>query len=96
MLSWGLLQQGNSTEAVAILEEFFEENPNESFFARSLAQVYGRMDLKQKAHQFAEIATVLESKENIKSSFLFKSQTPQVQIENYNQPPTRLPASLEN
>lgn len=96
LLSWGLLQQGNSTEAVAILEEFFEENPNESFFARSLAQVYGRMDLKQKAHQFAEIATVLESKENIKSSFLFKSQTPQVQIENYNQPPARLPASLEN
>ncbi|MEQ1723270.1 MAG: tetratricopeptide repeat protein, partial [Pseudobdellovibrio sp.] len=40
LLAWALMQQNNSTEAVAIFEEFYEENPKESFFARSLSQVY--------------------------------------------------------
>lgn len=96
VLAWALMQQNNSTEAVAIFEEFYEENPNESFFARSLAQVYSRADIQQKSRELAAAATKLESNDSLKSRFLFRQNNLQVQSENYRTEPTRLPASLEN
>lgn len=96
LLAWALMQQNNSTEAVAIFEEFYEENPKESFFARSLSQVYSRADVKQKAKELADAATVLESNDSLKSRFLFKPETQQVDADQFKQNPTRLPASLEN
>lgn len=96
LLAWALMQQDHSTEAVALFEEFFEENPNESFFARSLATVYSRGDVKEKSQKFAELATELELNDSLKSRFIFKTQTQQVQAEDFKQSPTRLPASLES
>jgi len=96
MLAWALMQQNNSTEAVKIFEEFYEENPNESFFARSLAQVYSRADIKEKSRELAEVASTLEANDSLKSTFLFKQQNLQVQDEDYKLKPARLPASLEN
>lgn len=96
LLAWALMQQNHSTEAVAIFEEFYEENPKESFFARSLSTVYGQGDIKNKARELAKAATELESIDSLKSRFIFKPQTQQVQAEDYKLNPTRLPASLEN
>ena len=96
LLAWALMQQNNSTEAVALFEEFYEENPQESFFARSLATVYSRGDVKQKSRELANAATVLESNDSLKSRFLFRTQTQQVQSQDYKLNPTRLPSSLEN
>lgn len=96
LLAWALMQLDHSTEAVAMFEEFYEENPKESFFARSLSTVYGRGDVKQKSQDLAEVATVLESSDSLKSRFIFNSKTQQVQDDEYKLNPTRLPASLEN
>lgn len=96
LLAWALMQLDHSTEAVALFEEFYEENPKESFFARSLSTVYGRGDVREKSRALAEVATVLESSDSLKSRFIFKSKTQQVQAIDYKVSPTRLPASLEN
>lgn len=96
LLAWALMQSDHSTEAVAMFEEFYEENPKESFFARSLSTVYGRADVKEKSQALAEVATVLESSDSLKSRFIFKERTQQVQADDYKLNPTRLPASLEN
>jgi predicted Zn-dependent protease len=96
LLAWALMQQNNSTEAVALFEEFYEENPQESFFVRSLSQVYSQGDITQKSADLAVAATVLESSDSLKSRFLFKQQTQQVQDDDFMKTRTRLPASLEN
>ena len=96
LMAWALMQLNNSTDAVALFEEFYEENPKESFFVRSLATVYSRGDVKVKSREFAEAATVLESNDSLKSRFIFKAQTQQVQAEDFKLKPMRLPASLEN
>lgn len=96
VLAWALMQENNSTEAVAIFEEFYEDNPKESFFARSLSQVYSRADIQQKSKELATTASQLESNDSLKSRFLFKQNNLQVQSENYRSEPARLPASLEN
>lgn len=96
LLAWALMQQNQTTEAVAIFEQYFEENPNESFFARSLSQVYRRGDIKQKSKDLADLATELEKNDSLRSRFIFKDETQKVQAEVYKEEPTRLPASLEN
>ncbi len=96
LLAWALMQLDHSTEAVALFEEFYEENPKESFFARSLSTVYGRGDVQEKSKALAEVATALESSDSLKSRFIFKDKTQQVQAEDYKLNPTRLPASLES
>ncbi len=96
LLAWALMQLDNSTEAVALFEEFYEENPKESFFARSLSTVYSRGDVKEKSQALAEVATALESADSLKSRFIFKDRTQQVQDQDYKLNPARLPASLEN
>lgn len=96
LLAWALMQLDHSTEAVALFEEFFEENPKESFFARSLSTVYSRGDVNKKSQALAELATALESSDSLKSRFIFNARTQQVQDEDYKLSPTRLPASLEN
>lgn len=96
LLAWALMQQNNSTEAVAIFEEFYEENPNEAFFARSLAQVYSQGDIRLKAKELTARAEKIENDDSLRSRFIFRPQTQQVDAEKFMQNPTRLPASLEN
>jgi tetratricopeptide (TPR) repeat protein len=95
ILAWALLQKHQTTEAVAIFEEFFEENPEETFFVKSLAEVYKRGQVKQKAKELLKLADRLETNDSLKSSYIFKDNTPKVQSENYIENPTRLPSSLE-
>lgn len=96
ILAWALMQKDQSTEAVAIFEEYYEQNPDESFFARSLSEVYKRGDVKQKAKELSILADWLEANDSLKSRFIFRDNTQQVQSENYLVNPTRLPSSLEN
>ena len=96
ILAWALLQKNQTTEAVAIFEEFYEENPQETFFARSLAEVYRRGQVKQKAKELYKLADSLDSNDSLKSRFIFKDGAPKVQPENFLETPTRLPSSLEN
>jgi tetratricopeptide (TPR) repeat protein len=96
ILAWVLMQKNHSTEAVAIFEEFYEQNPHESFFARSLSQVYSRGGVKNKAEKLSELAAKLETDDSLKSRFIFKNKTEQADVENLFEPKTRLPASLEN
>ena len=96
ILAWSLMQKNRSTEAVAIFEEYYEENPNESFFARSLSHVYRRGGVKEKSRMLAEAAQKLEINDSLKSRFIFREQTPIVNSEEFKQNKTRLPASLEN
>ena len=95
ILAWSLMQKNRSTEAVAIFEEYYEENPNESFFARSLSQVYRRGGVKEKSKMLAEVAEKLEVNDSLKSRFIFKDSTPTVNADNFKENKTRLPASLE-
>ena len=96
ILAWSLMQKNRSTEAVAIFEEYYEENPNESFFARSLSQVYRRGGVKEKSQKLAEAAAKLEINDSLKSRFIFREKTSTVNAEEFKQNRTRLPASLEN
>ncbi len=96
ILAWVLMQKNRSTEAVAIFEEYYEENPNESFFVRSLSQVYSRGGIKNKAKKLSDLAGKLENDDSLKSRFIFKNETEQADVQNLFEPKTRLPASLEN
>jgi len=96
ILAWVLMQKNRSTEAVAIFEEYYEENPNESFFVRSLSQVYSRGGIKDKAKKLSDLAVKLESDDSLKSRFIFKNETSLTDVQNLFEPKTRLPASLEN
>ena len=90
------MQKNRSTEAVALFEEFYEENPKESFFARSLSQVYRRGGVTEKAEKLSDLASRLEVDDSLKSRFIFKQQTHKVDSELFRETKTRLPASLEN
>ena len=90
------MQKNRSTEAVALFEEFYEENPTESFFARSLSQVYSRGGIKGKAKKLSDFAQKLEDDDSLKSRFIFKTKTKQVNTEDLRETKTRLPSSLEN
>jgi Tfp pilus assembly protein PilF len=96
ILAWVLMQKNHSTEAVAIFEEFYEQNPGESFFARSLSQVYRRGGVKNKAEKLSELAAKLESDDSLKSRFIFKDKTEKADVDLLRETKTRLPASLEN
>lgn len=96
LLAWALMQQNNSTEAVALFEEFFEENPKESFFARSLAMVYSKGEVKEKSQKLTKLANELESNDSLRSRFVFKTQIQQVPTEDLKPSPARIPAGLEN
>ncbi|MGZ6487772.1 MAG: tetratricopeptide repeat protein [Pseudobdellovibrio sp.] len=96
ILAWVLMQKNRSTEAVAIFEEFYEENPTESFFARSLSQVYSRGGIKDKAEKLSDLAVKLEADDSLKSRFIFKDSTEKVDTDELLENKTRLPASLEN
>ncbi len=96
LLAWALMDQNRSSEAVALFEEFYEENPKEHFYASSLAQVYGWGDVSTKALEFKRVADNLENKSSLRSRLIFKIQTKSVDSEPLNSSPARLPASLEN
>ena len=96
LLAWALMDQNKSAEAVALFEQFYEENPKEYFYASSLAQVYSWGSVSTKAQEFSRVASSLETTDSLKSRLIFKLQKKTIDSEPLNASPARLPASLEN
>lgn len=94
LLAWILMQQDSSAEVVTLLEELHEENPNDVFIIKSLAQVYSRNDIKEKSKELAKIAVTLENKETLRSNFLLHSKKQYEQIGDRKLDSARLPANL--
>ncbi len=96
LLAWSLLEQNRSAEAIALFEEYYEKNPNEYFYVKSLADIYQAGHVTGKANSFMAVAQGMESEANLKQKLLEKIQS-QPEVLDVNDPSqSRLPASLEN
>jgi tetratricopeptide (TPR) repeat protein len=96
LLAWALMRQDRLTEAVALFEKFYDENPNEVFYAKSLAEIYQRNSLSIKTDEYDQRVIVMQSESLIKGELdYFKVQT-QVQSTDTQKMKARLPASVEN
>ncbi len=96
LLAWALLQQDKMAGAVKLFEEFYDADPNEVFFAESLAEIYQRNVLTSKNQQFQQKASALQADAKIKSEFdYFKFQSQQERLQTDGNG-NRLPASLDD
>lgn len=96
LLAWALLDQNKSAEAIALFEESYEQNPDEYFYAKSLAEVYEYAYITSKAEQFAKIALALHSTYSLNSVMQNKATH---KLHDFDTDPniqSRLPASLES
>ncbi len=96
LLAWSLLAQDRSTEAVALFEKFYEENPNQPYYAEALAKVYRRADVVIKGQQMQNLALKLQINNRLKSGLILDSNNKTIESNQPNSSPVRLPASLEN
>lgn len=95
LLAWALLQQDKMADAVKMFEEFYDAEPNELFYAESLADIYQRNVLTSKNQEFQKKAAALQADAKIKSEldyFRFQSQQERLKTDGDG---NRLPASLE-
>ncbi|AGH96407.1 tetratricopeptide repeat protein [Pseudobdellovibrio exovorus] len=60
MLAWLLLQQNHTDKAVALMEDVYDQNPQDAFYARALAKVYAAANIQDKAQQFFRVAAALD------------------------------------
>lgn len=96
LLAWALLQQDKMAGAVKLFEEFYDAEPNEVFFAESLAEIYQRNVLTSKNQEFQQKASALQADAKIKSEFdYFKFQSEQERLQTDSNG-NRLPASLDD
>lgn len=96
LLAWALLQQDKMAGAVKLFEEFYDAEPNEVFFAESLAEIYQRNVLTSKKQEFQQKASALQADAKIKSEFdYFKFQSEQERLQTDSNG-NRLPASLDD
>ncbi|AZZ37914.1 hypothetical protein CIK05_14260 [Bdellovibrio sp. qaytius] len=96
LLAWALLQQDKMAGAVKLFEEFYDAEPNEIFFAESLADIYQRNVLTSKNKEFQQKAAALQADAKIKSEFdyfKFQSEHERLQTDSSG---NRLPASLDD
>lgn len=95
LLAWALLQQDKLTEAVKLFEEFYDQNPNEVFYAEALAEIYQRNVLSSKTATFWNKALTLQADVKIKTELdYFHFQSEQERL--HNDKGLRLPASLDD
>lgn len=96
LLAWALLQQEKMSDAVRLFEEFYDADPNEIFYAESLADIYQRNMLTSKNKEFQQKAATLQADAKIKSEFdYFKFQSQQERLKTDGDG-NRLPASLDD
>jgi len=95
LLAWALLQQNRLTNSVALFEEFYDANPNEAFYAESLAEIYARHALPLKTQQYDLRAAQLKVETRIKNDLSYFHQQFQADKIDSQKLKTRLPASLD-
>lgn len=96
LLAWALMEQNRSTEAVALFENFYDENPQQPYYAEALARVYKGADVTIKAQEMKRLAAQLQNSDSLKSGLILDSKIKSIDSNQSNSSPVRLPASLEN
>ncbi len=96
LLAWALLEQNKAVEAIAIFEEYYEENPQEYFYVKSLADIYRYGRVSTKAEQFQNVAAALGADSIIKDRLLNKILSEPTVVDPTQQNKVRMPASMEN
>lgn len=95
LLTWALMQKDSSSEAIDIFEKFYEENPQELFFARSLAKIYEKAYLKGKFDLLSKEIMKIESDEQISSRLMFREDPGTEQIVDFEPQKNRMPAETK-
>lgn len=95
LLAWALLAQNKSSEAIALFEESYEQNPDQYYYAKSLADVYRYTLIPTKAKQFSQLAMSLESKDILGFNLKNKETPKNLNIDINSDSKNRSPASLD-
>ena len=96
LLAWAMLEQNRSVEAIALFEEYYEQNPSEYFYVKSLAEIYSHGHVSTKADAFMKVALGLGTEANLKEKLMEKIQKKPALLDPSEQSQSRMPASLEN
>lgn len=96
LLAWALLDQNKSAQAIALFEAFYEQNPGEYFYAKSLADVYRYAYINSKADQFSKIALSLQSTANLTDLLQNRSTKKLSDFDTDQALNSRVPASLQD
>lgn len=96
LLAWALLDQNKSAQAIALFEQYYEQNPGEYYYAKSLADVYRYALINSKAEQFSKIALTLESNMGLNAILHNKATRKVGDFDTDKAFNSRVPASLEN
>lgn len=91
LLAWILLKQQHTAAAVNLMEEAYEQNPQDAFYARTLAKVYSSANIQDKAYRFDRLASALEWNERSRGGFKVNAPvflSPSTEVS----PRTRMPA----
>lgn len=96
LLAWAMMDQNRSTEAIAVIEGFYDENPNEYYYIKSLASIYQLGHITTKANSFAKVAKIIEAGTGLQERLLDKIYKRAWIIDPDDQSKSRMPASLEN
>lgn len=74
LLAWALYTQDPSTKLLALFEKFYEENPNQAFFAEVLAKIYEASDIPLKAQEMNLQAQRLQNRSRLQSELVIEAQ----------------------
>jgi Tfp pilus assembly protein PilF len=95
LLAWALLQQDQLTKSVAMFEDFYDQNPNEVFYAESLAEIYALNALPVKTFDYEQKTAELKLVNQLKNEINFFLNQNQIQKTDTQNTKSRLPASLD-
>ena len=96
LLAWAMLDQNRSTEAIAVFEEYYEKNPNEYYYIKTLAEIYRQGHITAKASDFSKVAQFLEAESGLKEKLMDTIQKKPTILDGVDPSSLRRPASLEN
>lgn len=96
LLTWALMQKDSSSEAIGIFEKFYEENPQELFFARSLAKIYEKAQLKGKFDLLSKEIIKIEMDNQISSRLMFREDPGSEHLIDFEPEKNRMPAETKH
>ena len=96
LLAWAMLDQNRSSEAIAVFEEYYEQNPNEYYYIKTLAEIYRQGHITAKAGDFNKVAQFLEAESGLKEKLMDHIQKKPSILDGVDPSSLRRPASLEN
>lgn len=96
LLAWAMLDQNRSAEAIAVFEEYYEQNPTEYYYIKTLADIYEQGHITAKATAFNKVAQFLEAESGLKEKLMDHIQQKPSMLDGVDQSTLRRPASLEN